>query len=128
MFTSGRHYCEVQVEGKTAWYLGVALESIRRKGSITPKPQYGLWLLHLKEGDLKALNDSQVKLSLSSMPKKVGVYVDYEEGQISLYNVEARSPIFSFTGNVFTDKLRLLLNPLSADTVPMIISPVVKAD
>ncbi|KAK3546724.1 hypothetical protein QTP70_033378 [Hemibagrus guttatus] len=42
-FSSGRFYYEVQVRGKTAWDVGVATESINRKGNITLKSSE--WIL-----------------------------------------------------------------------------------
>ncbi|XP_035257772.1 nuclear factor 7, brain-like [Anguilla anguilla] len=128
-FTSGRHYWEVQVERKTSWYLGVVTASIGRKGKMFLQPKNGLWLLHLKEGKiLKALDSPPVELSQSSGLKRVGVYVDYEEGQISFYNAEAGSHMYSFTGNTFTEELCLLLNPQAPDGVPMILSPVFQTE
>ena len=40
-FSSGRFYYEVQVGGKTAWTIGVARESINRKGQIYSSPDNG---------------------------------------------------------------------------------------
>ena len=46
-----------------------------------------------------------VCLSLKSQPEKVGVFVDYEEGLVSFYDVDAAALIYSFTGCSFTEKL-----------------------
>ena len=70
---------------------------------------------------LSALHDSPVNLRLNSGLKKVVVYMDYEEGQISFYNVEDWPPLFSFTGH--TGKLCLLLNPQASETIPMVLFP-----
>ncbi|KAK5604863.1 hypothetical protein CRENBAI_008949 [Crenichthys baileyi] len=52
-FSSGRFYFEVQVKGKTGWTLGVARESITRKGEIRLSPQNGFsglfWLRNKNE-------------------------------------------------------------------------------
>ncbi|XP_016298804.1 E3 ubiquitin-protein ligase TRIM39-like [Sinocyclocheilus anshuiensis] len=45
-FSSGRFYYEVQVKRKTGWSLGVARESINRKGDISPSPEDGLWSMN----------------------------------------------------------------------------------
>ncbi|XP_076023587.1 E3 ubiquitin-protein ligase TRIM39-like [Genypterus blacodes] len=111
-FSSGRFYFEVQVKGKTAWTLGVTRETSERKGGITLSPQEGYWTVRLWDVDkYKAYDDSPVPLSLKSKPEKVGVFVDYEEGLVSFYDVDAAALIFSFTGCSFTHKLLPLVNP-----------------
>ncbi|KAL0983727.1 hypothetical protein UPYG_G00131940 [Umbra pygmaea] len=104
-FCSGRFYYEVQVMEKNDWFLGVARESVNRKGKITLRPDNGFWTVILRDGEYKALTDIDVTLPLREKPQKVGVFVDYEEGQVSFYNVEARCLIYSFTGFTFTEKL-----------------------
>ncbi|XP_054475536.1 E3 ubiquitin-protein ligase TRIM39-like [Anoplopoma fimbria] len=128
-FSSGRFYFEVQVKDKTKWYLGVFRESINRKGSITATPQNGYWTIRLRnENEYIALADPSVRLSLKSQPEKVGVLVDYEEGLVSFYDVDAAALIYSFTGCCFTEKLYPYFNPCFNDggknSAPLIISPV----
>uniref|UniRef100_A0AAQ4NNH1 E3 ubiquitin-protein ligase TRIM39-like n=1 Tax=Gasterosteus aculeatus aculeatus TaxID=481459 RepID=A0AAQ4NNH1_GASAC len=111
-FSSGRFYFEVQVEGKTEWYLGVNRESVNRKKIISLSPQNGYWIIWLINGnEYKALDDPPVVLSVTSGPQKVGVFVDYEEGVISFYDVDAAALIYSFTGCSFTEKLFPFFNP-----------------
>ncbi|XP_034542059.1 E3 ubiquitin-protein ligase TRIM21-like [Notolabrus celidotus] len=128
-FSSGRFYFEVQVEGKTKWDLGVARESINRKGQITLNPEDGFWTICLRnENEYTALDDLSVDLSLQSDPEKVGVFVDYEEGLVSFYDVDAAALIYSFTGCSFTEKLYPYFSPCPNDggknSAPLIISPV----
>ena len=54
-FTSGRFYNEVQVRGKTDWDLGVAKESVIRKGKIRSSPKHGFWTIWLRNGSTKLL-------------------------------------------------------------------------
>nr|XP_033491295.1 E3 ubiquitin-protein ligase TRIM21-like [Epinephelus lanceolatus] len=128
-FSSGRFYYEVQVKGKTDWDLGVARESINRKGKITLGPQNGYWTIWFRnEKGYKALAGPSVRLSLKSRPEKVGVFVDYEEGLVSFYDVDAAALIYSFTGCSFTEKLYPLFSPSlnygGKNSAPLIISPV----
>ncbi|KAK9519178.1 hypothetical protein VZT92_021923 [Zoarces viviparus] len=128
-FSSGRFYYEVQVKGKTEWELGVARESITRKGNLTLTPQKGYWTIWLRNDNVyKALARPSVLLSLKSQPEKVGVFVDYEEGLVSFYDVKSAALIYSFTGCCFTEKLYPYFNPCNNDggknSAPLIISPV----
>ncbi|XP_058634578.1 E3 ubiquitin-protein ligase TRIM39-like [Onychostoma macrolepis] len=128
-FFSGRFYFEVQVKGKTKWTLGVARESINRKGQITLSPSDGCWTVILRNGDeYKACDDPRVSLSLRVKPQRVGVFVDYEEGLVSFYDVESSSHIYSFTAQSFTEKLYPYFSPCFNDggknSSPLIITPV----
>ncbi|CAJ1055898.1 E3 ubiquitin-protein ligase TRIM21-like isoform X2 [Xyrichtys novacula] len=127
--SSGRFYFEVQVKEKTEWDLGVARESINRKGNITASPQKGFWIIFLRnENEYSACADPLVRLCLQSDPEKVGVFVDYEEGLVSFYDVDAAALIYSFTGCSFKEKLYPYfcpgLNQAGKNSAPLIISPV----
>uniref|UniRef100_A0A3B4XWP9 Pyrin-like n=1 Tax=Seriola lalandi dorsalis TaxID=1841481 RepID=A0A3B4XWP9_SERLL len=127
--SSGRFYFEVQVKGKTKWNLGVARESINRKGKITLRPQNGYWAILLKNGnEYIACISPSVRLSLKSQPEKVGVFVDHEEGLVSFYDVAAAALIYSFTGCSFAEKLYPYFSPYLNDgcknSSPLIICPV----
>ncbi|KAI4832467.1 hypothetical protein KUCAC02_015435 [Chaenocephalus aceratus] len=128
-FSSGRFYFEVQVKGKTEWDVGVARESIDRNGDITLSPEEGFWTLWLTNGnEYKALDDPRVLLSLKSRPKKVGVFVDYEEGLVSFYDVDAAALLYSFTGCSFNGNIYPYFSPGDKcgrkNAAPLIISPV----
>uniref|UniRef100_A0A3B1KBX3 Si:dkey-46i9.6 n=1 Tax=Astyanax mexicanus TaxID=7994 RepID=A0A3B1KBX3_ASTMX len=82
-FTAGRHYWEVQVGEKDDWYLGVARASVNRKGRIAVSTSQGYWALAMKKGQEPRL-------------RRVGVYVDFEEGQLSFYDVATKNHIYTF--------------------------------
>ncbi|MCI4377207.1 hypothetical protein PGIGA_G00200970 [Pangasianodon gigas] len=128
-FSSGRFYYEVQVRGKTAWDFGVTAESINRKGKIILTPQNGFWTVALRnENEYKAFAGPDVPLTLREKVEKVGVFVDYEEGLVSFYDVKSSSHIYSFTGQSFTEKLYPYFSPYlnegGKNSAPLIISPV----
>uniref|UniRef100_A0A665VHJ0 Si:dkey-46i9.6 n=1 Tax=Echeneis naucrates TaxID=173247 RepID=A0A665VHJ0_ECHNA len=104
-FTSGRHYWEVQVGDKDDWYLGVARASVNRKGRIAVSTTQGYWALAMKKGQGYRVSTSPpLLLLLDPKPKRVGVYVDYEEGQVSFYDVRARTHIYTLKDK-FTEKI-----------------------
>uniref|UniRef100_A0A3B3Y4E3 B30.2/SPRY domain-containing protein n=2 Tax=Poecilia mexicana TaxID=48701 RepID=A0A3B3Y4E3_9TELE len=129
-FSSGRFYFEVQVKGKTDWDLGVARESVDRKGTIPLSPKNGFWTIWLRNGsEYKALAGPPVRLHLHPGPQKVGVFVDYDQGLVSFYDVDAAALIYSFTGCCFKEKLYPYFSPDLNDggknSAPLIICPVI---
>ncbi|XP_071358333.1 uncharacterized protein [Trachinotus anak] len=128
-FSSGRFYFEVQVKGKTGWIVGVAKESIKRRGNVTFRPVDGSWIIWLNNGGVcKAMDDPLVRLPLNQHPCKVGVFVHYKDGLVSFYDVEAADLLYSFKGCSFTGKLLPYISPChndnSRNSAPLIICPV----
>ena len=128
-FSSGRFYFEVQAKNKTAWYLGVARESINRKGDLIMTPEKGYWTILFTKDQLVFSDKPAVLLPLRAELQKVGVFVDYDEGLVSFYDVEARVHIYSATGCTFRQPLYPILCPgkynyEGINSAPLIISPV----
>ncbi|XP_030211490.1 E3 ubiquitin-protein ligase TRIM39-like [Gadus morhua] len=132
-FSSGRFYFEVQVKDKTAWWLGVARESIDRKDLIIVTPENGYLALFSYKDALVFRDNPDVRLPQRAELQKVGVFVDYDEGLVSFYDVEARVHIYSATGCSFTEPLYPFLGPGPCDyggnnSAPLIILPVNQTD
>uniref|UniRef100_A0A8B9JFW2 B30.2/SPRY domain-containing protein n=1 Tax=Astyanax mexicanus TaxID=7994 RepID=A0A8B9JFW2_ASTMX len=124
-----RTYWEVEVADKTSWDLGVARQSVNRKGLVTLSPKDGYWAICLRRGrEYRACDGESVLLSLRSQPQKIGIYVSYEDGQVSFYDPISRVHIFSFTGQRFTEPLLAFFNPDTNDSAPLIIRPVRRQD
>uniref|UniRef100_A0A146RQ18 E3 ubiquitin/ISG15 ligase TRIM25 n=1 Tax=Fundulus heteroclitus TaxID=8078 RepID=A0A146RQ18_FUNHE len=127
-FSCGRFHYDVQVKGKTAWTLGVAKESVNKKVELNLKPENGYWAIRLQnKNEFVALASNPVPLSLGYNPDTVRVFVDYEEGQVSFYDVDAAVLLYSFTGCSFSEKLYPFFSPGPNDggrnSAPLIISP-----
>uniref|UniRef100_A0A3P9ND89 B30.2/SPRY domain-containing protein n=1 Tax=Poecilia reticulata TaxID=8081 RepID=A0A3P9ND89_POERE len=127
-FSSGRVYFEAEVRGKTAWDVGVVYGSIGRKGSIST--DNGFWTIWLRDKVYEALAKPAVVLPLKSRLQKVGIFVDYDKGLVSFYNVDTADLIYSYKKCSFKKKLLLYINTSSnkngRNSAPMIITPVVK--
>ncbi|MGH0154550.1 UNVERIFIED_CONTAM: hypothetical protein FKN15_027398 [Acipenser sinensis] len=110
-FPSGRHYWELGVGENTFWRLGVSRESAPRKEEFSMTPQQGYWTVGWDGDEDKdefiALTDPQTPLPQSLKPQKLGVFLDYEEGQLSFYNVDTRSHIYTFTDMEFNPNEKL---------------------
>ncbi|XP_078119451.1 LOW QUALITY PROTEIN: uncharacterized protein LOC144526109 [Sander vitreus] len=126
-FSTGRHYWEVSVAGKLCYHLGMASESAQRKGSITFSPENGFWTLVMnKQSQLKAADSKPFIIPIQTQPLTLGILLDYKKGQISFYDAGARSHIYSFVGQRFTDKIYPFVNFCAGDVeslTPIVLLP-----
>ncbi|XP_030053318.1 E3 ubiquitin-protein ligase TRIM39 isoform X2 [Microcaecilia unicolor] len=114
-FTSGRHYWEVEVEDGRYWAVGVTKESVRRKGGIRAIPEEGIWAIGLYWNQYRALTSAVTHLSPSQGLKKVGLFLDYDLGQITFYNAESMEHVYTFHHR-FTEKIFPLVWVWSTET------------
>ncbi|KAF4084754.1 hypothetical protein AMELA_G00109670 [Ameiurus melas] len=121
-YTRGRSYWEVDLANNGYWRVGVTTSSSKRHGRFPMKPSKGYWVLWRSTRQFYACTDPETPLPVMLVPKKVGIYIDYEEGQISFYNVENKSHIYTFTGH-FHGKLYPLFAPLDGRTVMTVSCP-----
>ncbi|XP_062978483.1 zinc finger protein RFP-like [Elgaria multicarinata webbii] len=101
-FTSGRHFWEVSVGSEGYWAVGVARESVRRKGKIGLSPEEGIWVVWYYGGVYKACNPPHYpRLSLSGKLKRILVSLNYNEGQVSFYDADRGTLLYAFSGASF---------------------------
>lgn len=107
-FTSGKIYWEVDVTSKEAWDLGVCRESVKRKGQFSLSTENGFWTIWLwKKDTYEAGTSPQTTLHLQVPPCQVGIFVDYEAGIVSFYNItDHGSLIYTFSECAFAGPLR----------------------
>ncbi|XP_073072182.1 tripartite motif-containing protein 6 [Manis javanica] len=132
-FSSGKHYWEVDVAKKTDWILGVcsnpagptfSFHQFTNNQSVYSRyqPQSGYWVIGLHhKHEYRAYEESSSSLLLSMMvpPRRVGIFLDYEAGTVSFYNVTNHGfPIYTFSKYYFPTTLCPYFNPCNC-AVPM---------
>ncbi|CAM5158596.1 unnamed protein product [Eretmochelys imbricata] len=106
-FTAGRHCWEVEVGGGRYWAVGVARESVGRKGRISCSPEGGIWAVERREGRLRALTSPATPLPLSRAPSRIRVCLDCDRGQVTFIDAGDETPIFTFPpGSVPGERIR----------------------
>ncbi|XP_073480013.1 E3 ubiquitin-protein ligase TRIM39-like [Aquarana catesbeiana] len=86
-FSSGRHYWEVDIGGSGRWIVGMCYPSIDRRGEHSVighnNKSWGLY----RDGDqYGVIHDTKV-IPLPTNSNRVRIYLDYEAGRISFYDL-----------------------------------------
>ncbi|XP_062978485.1 zinc finger protein RFP-like isoform X2 [Elgaria multicarinata webbii] len=101
-FTAGRHFWEVSVGSEVNWAVGVARESVRRKGKIDFSPKEGIWVVRYCGGVYKASDPPHYpRLSLSGELKKIRVSLNSAGGRVSFHDADRGTLLYAFSGASF---------------------------
>ncbi|XP_073492366.1 E3 ubiquitin-protein ligase TRIM39-like [Aquarana catesbeiana] len=107
-FTSGKHYWEVDLSGADKWLVGVVGHSIERK--IEGNESYigyndKSWGLAIVTRFVATHNNKQIALSAEAPLKIIGIYLDYDAGRLSFYQLCGPvRHLYTFNAN-FTEPL-----------------------
>ncbi|XP_070283005.1 tripartite motif-containing protein 75-like [Myotis yumanensis] len=103
-FHSGRHFWEVEVGDKTNWGIGVCKDSLSTR-LRSPAAAQGCWQIRRHGNDYDATGASPLPRLSELKPRDIGVFLDYEMGELSFYNMADKSHIFTFDV-IFNEPLR----------------------
>ncbi|KFP23577.1 Butyrophilin subfamily 1 member A1, partial [Colius striatus] len=102
-FAGGRHCWDVEVGEAGDWAVGVARESVPRKGRLSLSPQGGIWGVEKWGGQIRALTSRKVTLvPLRWVPRRVSVHLDYAGGSVAFFDAEEGGLMFLFSRAAFT--------------------------
>ncbi|KAG8585419.1 hypothetical protein GDO81_005020 [Engystomops pustulosus] len=107
-FRLGKYYWEVEVGGGIYWTIGIARQSVRRKGMFRIEPQRGIWaigLLGMYSDRYYAFTSPDTLLNPKEQPERVGVYLNCDEGSVSFYNALSQEHLFTFNFLKVPEKL-----------------------
>ncbi|CAI5768623.1 finger RFP-like [Podarcis lilfordi] len=122
-FTAGRHFWEVTVGSGRWWAVGVARNSVRRKGSFSLSPEGGIWAVGKPGGEYLAYSSPAYSpLSLSEEPRRIRVTLDYEGGRVSFSDSDSGAELYTFSGVSFSGETLLPFFYLGKYKTPLSIS------
>ncbi|NXC60112.1 A33 protein, partial [Aleadryas rufinucha] len=97
-YTSGKHYWEVNVGRRRSWALGIALESVTRKGTLTLCPENGFWVIACADGqDYWAYTNPWTCLTVTGYLSKIGIFLDIPAKHVSFYDVCKARALYTFS-------------------------------
>ncbi|KAM3611923.1 uncharacterized protein V6R79_025940 [Siganus canaliculatus] len=101
-FSSGRHSWDVEVGDHPDWNIGLAKESVDRKGEILATAKYGIWCLLHRSGEYTNGVGKTVAEKKSLL--RIRVQLDCDRGEVSFYDPEDMTHIYTHS-DTFTEKL-----------------------
>ncbi|XP_031707224.1 butyrophilin-like protein 8 isoform X2 [Anarrhichthys ocellatus] len=125
-FSSGQYYWEVSlgphpnVDLKRSWWVGVTSATvISEKLDVSPTTSNGFWFLSSnpnpdKNDSFQFSTEPNVLLPVYTRPQTVGVFLNYDSGELSFYDVERECLIGSLTAT-FTGVIFPFFNPGGGD-------------
>ncbi|XP_047448716.1 nuclear factor 7, ovary-like [Mugil cephalus] len=100
-FSSGKHSWEVEVGDHPDWIIGLVKETVDKNEPVA-SPENGFWCLKYDDGEYT--NGDGQTVTVKKSLQRIRVQLDYESGQVSFYNSEDQTEIYTYR-DIFTGKL-----------------------
>ncbi|GAB0201570.1 butyrophilin subfamily 1 member A1-like [Grus japonensis] len=106
-FREGRHCWEVEVKGEVGgdswWAVGVARDSVKRKGFFFLSPAGGIWGVGNRSGHFVSLTSPPT--SLGRVPRRLWVCLDCTQGLVTFIDADSGVEIFTFPPASFNGEI-----------------------
>ncbi|NWV14085.1 TRI39 ligase, partial [Ptilonorhynchus violaceus] len=97
-YTSGKHYWEVDVGTRRSWALGIARESVTRKGTLTLSPQNGFWVIRFADGQhYWAYRDRWTRLRVNGKLSRIGIFLNVPAKKLTFYDLPKGASVYRFS-------------------------------
>ncbi|XP_059185955.1 nuclear factor 7, brain-like [Centropristis striata] len=119
-FDSGTHSWDVEVGDSAAWFVGVAAESVQKKG----KHPSGLWRTGFLNGEYSArsLSDPSSVLSVKKL-QRIRVHLDWKKGNLTFSDPDTNTHIHTFT-HTFNERLFPYFNTVNVNPLKILTQKV----
>ncbi|XP_015677917.1 butyrophilin subfamily 1 member A1, partial [Protobothrops mucrosquamatus] len=107
-FKSGKHCWEVEIKHDGEWAVGVARQSVKRKGMTDFSTKEGIWAVaeYWGKANYVAFTEPQhTKIFFEKKPRRIRVFVDYLYQEVEFFNVETKTTIFFFSNASFSGEI-----------------------
>ncbi|XP_029350926.1 tripartite motif-containing protein 35 [Echeneis naucrates] len=103
-FTFGKHTWDVNVGNNTAWVVGVAKESVKKKEKVSSVLGNGYLCVYFYHKMYFAGTSPLTRLSLKKNPGRITVLLDCDKGRVSFHNADDGSHMYTFKHSI-TEKV-----------------------
>lgn len=97
----------MNLTGDALWALGVCRDNVSRKDRVPKSPENGFWVVQLCKGKKYVPPVSTLPpITLTEPPSHVGIFLDFEAGEVSFYNASGGSHLHTYAQSAFPGPLQ----------------------